>query len=147
MVDVTINFVYRHSSVLLILIIQRIHRTIDIREDISSLITYNWIITSIVLCIDIFVFVTIGTATRFFNLFNCFSEILLINFDVDFVYTIQILVLLIKCLEGWIRNVEMVNVEEDEKLYNEKLFVTYQHILVAFDLYKKVSHVLVSTQI
>lgn len=136
-----LNIVYSHNNVLLVVLIQRIHVNIDISKSIRSFILWNWILVSTVCSVTMIAFITLGATAHFFDVLNCIVEAIFISFEIDYIYAVRVLILLIKYLDGWIKNVHMMH--ENNESHCLKLFVTYQNILKAFDEYKTVSQVLV----
>ena len=140
-----LNIVYTYNNVLLIVWIQIIHDNIDISKTLRSFISWNWILVSIVLTITIISFIIFGATSHYFSILNSLVEAIFISFEIDYIYAVRILILLIEYLDEWIKKVNMMNDEqENNETYCSNLFLTYQNILNAFDEYKKVSQVLVS---
>lgn len=141
-----LNIVHRYNNVVLIVIIQSIHKSIHF-NGIRSFIFWNWVLVVASTVFNVLAFILFGVICHFVDLF-CVCELVIICFDVDFLYTIRVLVLMIKYLNGWIENFRMLHFHSgNDEMYCKKMFNVYCKILKVFDLYKSIFQVLVSIHI
>ncbi|KAH9644387.1 hypothetical protein HF086_006415 [Spodoptera exigua] len=125
----------------------------SIHEDIKPtgvhyFIVLNWVVVTIFILIVASAFILVGICVRYYDNFKTVCEILMISFEVDFIYSIRILILLNKYVGHWIKEIGLMsNDREDDEVYCKKKFATYQNILEAFNVYKVLYEVLVSLSV
>ncbi|PZC77089.1 hypothetical protein B5X24_HaOG200739 [Helicoverpa armigera] len=143
--NVAVSILCNQDNVLLVVLIQMIHRSIDLSNKIRSFIAWNWIIIATISAFNIMVATAFSSGKDGFNFIGCFTDVIYTSFDVDFVYSIRVLNLLNKYLYEWIKSVRIMNEgKENDKMNCTKLLKTYENILRAYDVYKKVTQYLVS---
>lgn len=141
---IIINITHRRENISLILMIQVIHKSINIGKCFKSFIIWNWILISILFFICFGFFATIYFSSNQVKFYDFFGDIIYMYFDLNLIHGICILTLLTKYLEEWTNSIIMpINEPDDEEYYN-KLCSTYKDILKAYDLYKQTIHIVVS---
>ena len=145
-----LDLINNNNTVFLFLSIQTIYKCIDFSKRIQSFIIWNWISMFIIICTDMSIYIVffVWFSEMSFHeiIVELICDIMIISFDVNYVITIRLIILLKNYLDEWIKNVTIVLNETQES--NEKcvkLLGTYQNIMKAYNLYKTNFHVLVSS--
>lgn len=132
------------DNVCLIIMIQSIYKSVKV-TGVFSFTVVNWIIVTI----PIFIMVSASMSVAIIfsvipNFFHNACTYILISYEIDFLYNTRILHLLCKYIDHWIKKIDMMtNDREDDEAYCLKLFETYQNILKAYEMYKKLYEVVV----
>lgn len=148
-INFIINFILniwnRHNNVLFIVLMQNIHENVKPTK-MRRFIILNWIFVSILVLIIALAFILVSRFVQYHDNLKTVCEIIMVCFEIDFIYSIRVLVLLSKYVEHWIKNVDVMSEDRvnSDEVYCKKLFATYVKILEAFDVYKVLYEVLVS---
>ncbi|KAF9800093.1 hypothetical protein SFRURICE_016970 [Spodoptera frugiperda] len=140
-INFIINFILnirnRHNNVLFIVLMQNIHENVKPIK-MRRFIILNWIFVSILVLIIALAFILVSRFVQYHDNLKTVCEIIMVCFEIDFIYSIRVLVLLSKYVEHWIKNVDLMSEDrvDSDEVYCKKLFATYVKILEAFDVYK-----------
>lgn len=142
------NIINTDNYVNLVVSLQKAFRNFSfVKKDIAQLRLWNWVSISAVPCYFLVIFVPLGnfSIAAFLNLFP------MIYFDMTVVYTFCIMWLIEKELNMWLNEMQYCSRStENLGFIGEKkelrMFETYKYILNAYDLFKKVCRVPVSSQ-
>lgn len=146
------NIIFNKDNIAFVLLFQTVHNSFDNGISIKSLIIWNWISIFIFLAYSIphfFVIISYFLVIQSMyqipeNVLNVFNEILYIGLDINYVYTIRVLAMLIHYQQEWNKVITSSSRQRFYKLHYSKLFGTYQNIMKTFTVYKKVSQFFVS---
>ncbi|KAH9640154.1 hypothetical protein HF086_018396 [Spodoptera exigua] len=145
-----LDSIHKQDNVFFFIEIQAIHLSVDFSKNMRSYIIFNWIYLFMIMFIDIYMygsfFILYENSTWLETLSDFFCDAAFIIFDVNYVISIRIIILLKAYLDQWIREISIKDEQENEGRYL-KLFGSYQHILKAYNLYKKIYRVLVTIHI
>lgn len=131
------------TNILLILKIQLIHKSIYNNKSMKKNVICNWILCLIIVFCNIVIYTCLFIFKPSYTLWDLVFDALFISFDVNLIYAIRIIMLLTDYVNEWKRNVELMNTGEENVTYCKKMVKVYETILEAFELYKKVSELLV----
>lgn len=142
-----LNIVHANNNILFIVLIQTIHKSIDISKQIRSYIIGNWISAFIGFGVNCFILFGSQEASPYSLSYwlQITRNYMLTKVDIDCVYAIRVLVLLTNYLNEWIGKILKVNDEQENNASCVKLQNIYVHILEAYKLYTTSFKVLVST--
>lgn len=143
-----LNIVHKNDHIVLILKLQSIHESIDFSK---SFIVWNWISVLTVIVINNFIYILYFTTCHYPDITDLIVDILtgtlFIGMEINLVTNTRILILLRKYLYGWIKEVIIMNDDHENNERILKLFETYQSIMKAYNLYKKIFQAWVSSRI
>lgn len=139
---VTCNIIHSSTNVSLILKIQDIHRTININKNIKSFITWNWIFFFLLFC-DYILTSIVYTRMDINHFVDVSADLFTLAFNFNLLYGIRLMSLLVKYLEEWTKNIQIMEAG-DNNVYCNKLYVSYRNILEAYKLHSKIFRLLVS---
>lgn len=143
----SLNVIYGHKNITLLLKIQKIHENINIAErKIKVFKIWSWISILSIMFSNTCLMSMIDYSSVKFNSFDQLCTcILIISFDINIVYSVHIIKLLTIYLEEWNKIIHNDNHEKYDGEYYEKLFDIYQNVLDAFKLYCNIFQLLVSS--
>lgn len=135
------------SNVKFVLTFQNVHRFINNETSFNHIIIWNWIVVLGILGFDViftvYLHINIG-----FPFYSAYTAYLVIFFDCNIIYVIQI----INCLENKVKlwNIRIYNSQDIEEVtcgqnYNTRLFQAYFEILQCYDIFKHTFQQFVST--
>ncbi|PZC77806.1 hypothetical protein B5X24_HaOG200688 [Helicoverpa armigera] len=139
------NVLHSRRQVSLILKIQELYRNIDITKKVKNYIIWTWIwflATFSVFLVNFLSFLMNLDRIFFIHLSTYFANL---QFDLNFIYSVRIMTLLVIYLKEWTKSVVDLNEEEQNKEYFVKKFKTYQNILRAFKIFTLCFKDIVST--
>ncbi|KAF9800839.1 hypothetical protein SFRURICE_009313 [Spodoptera frugiperda] len=140
-----LDILHKQDNVFIIIEIQAIHRSLDFSKNIWNYIIWNWVSIFAIIFINFYMYASFvilyENSTSLEILTDYFCDIVFTTFEVNYVISIRIMMLLKQYLDEWTRGVLMENqqVNEDRNL---RLFGSYGHILKAYELYQKTFEVL-----
>lgn len=143
-----LDFTHNDNNILLIMKIQSIYKSIDFSTDMRCYIFWNWISIIIIICANVIITAIYYENIKTYDIgtiLDIVSDIKWIELDINFTIVIRLIVLLTAYLETWIKNVRIMNCEYANDEQYIELFWIYQNIFEAYNLYKKIFHVLVSS--
>ncbi|KAF9800123.1 hypothetical protein SFRURICE_017000 [Spodoptera frugiperda] len=137
--------VNRSNSCRLIMMLQYINYNINSQRKIDEIIICNWVYAISTFTINIFA-VSIFYALCGFDVINVMFDFSYINFDINIVHAICILMMLTKYLNEWIKSVAFL---EDQDVLGSHIdfkiaFQTYDAIIQTYNLSKNLFEVLLS---
>lgn len=143
------NTIHRQNNVSLIVMIQRLVESIDVKESVSSLTVWNWIIAIIVVSVNFFIFTAYFIVIKYelSSLPMLIRNYLYTTFDINFAYAIFIITLLTKLLNGWSNMIIKLSQGPELGGLCSNLSKTYQNILETYKLYENMFQGLVSTML
>ena len=143
-----LDTVHKYNNVNLILRIQTIHNNVNISNSYRIYIICNWISIFIIISTDLSVFTAFYYAFPKIDavvyILNMLTDWSFFTFDINLIIATRVMVLLRKYLEEWIYDVLRMNEDIDYDEHCHQQLETYQEILEAYNLYKKIFQVLVS---
>ena len=140
-----LNMLHSQNNILLIGLIQTIHKGIDFKSIMGSVIG-NWISVVISFGGNCFIWLVLYTQFSNMHLPQLIRNYILVEIDMHCVYAIRIMALLTKYLNEWIKTIlKLAELQENNTLFCIKLFNIYRNILNAYKLYTTIFQVLVST--
>ena len=144
-----LDIVHRNNNVLLILNIQNIFKSIDLSQSIQNLIDWNWISTITIVIYNIFIHTLYYWTSHYPDIIDlivdCIIGILFFALEINLVVATRIIIILRKCLDQWIEDFLMMNGERDTYASYLKFLQIYRNIIKAYNLYKRIFQVLVSS--
>ena len=144
-----LDLVHKNNYVLLILMIQTVHRNIDFNRNIPSFISWNWITTTSIILINIFISAIYYTSCYYDYIidivFDSIFDFMYTTLDVNLIIATRIIILLKKYLDEWITEILMFHDEHENYERCGKLFENYKNIFKVYDVYKNIFYVLVSS--
>ncbi|PZC79297.1 hypothetical protein B5X24_HaOG200994 [Helicoverpa armigera] len=144
-----LDIVHSHNHIILVAIFKVIHRSIDCSKIVSRFIIWNWITLCTTICIDLFIYVMYyGFFARFSlieNISDCLCDVMFITFYINYIIAIRVIILLKVYLDEWILNIRNLSNGLDRDEVCLKLIRVYNDIMKAYDLYKSIYQLLVSS--
>ncbi|PZC77088.1 hypothetical protein B5X24_HaOG200738, partial [Helicoverpa armigera] len=131
-----LTIIHRYNNVILVLHIQRIYRSIDFSKSVDSYVLGNRITVAIILVTNGVIFTVFITMYNGFDVLNVLFDIYFVTLDVDFIYAIRILILLVRFLEEWIKSNKLIEEQAIDGEYSSKLRESHRYILLAYEMYK-----------
>ncbi|PZC77057.1 hypothetical protein B5X24_HaOG200706 [Helicoverpa armigera] len=146
--SIVLNIIDCHKNVLLIVIIQAIHRSFDFSKSIRNLVFYSWMILLIGLCINVYTIAYGYAILQSWHILSFIHDVLMVVLDIDLIYKIRLLILLTTYLNEWIKNICLKKDDWQQDQANcVNLFATYQNILKAYDVSNELSEIIVSYEV
>ena len=144
-----LDIVHRNNNVFFILEIQNIHEDIYSKKSMQSYVIWNWVSLLTFISLDIYMHIIYFTYRMNLpftkEVLQFFCDIMSIVFDVNYIIAIRFIILLKKYLDEWILEILASDFCENSNERCRKLLRVYQNILKAYDMYKIIFQVLVST--
>ena len=153
MVEFTTMFildkVHKDRNVFLVLMIQYLNKSIDFSKSVMLFVIWNWISILIVILINILTHGLYFALTHYPVVIDLVIDIaintLYIAWEINLVISIRIIILLRKYMHEWINEVVKLSDQHENEERCLKLLEIYQSLLKAYNLYKRIFQVLVSS--
>ena len=144
-----LDLVHKNNYVLLIMMIQTVHRSIDFSRSIRSFISWNWITTISIIFINIFISAVYYSSAYYDYVIDIvcdyIADIMFTTLDINLVIATRIITLLKKYLGEWIQEIHKMNDVHENYEQCIKMFGKYKNIMKVYELHKKIFQVLVSS--
>ncbi|XP_037298940.1 uncharacterized protein LOC119190675 [Manduca sexta] len=141
-----VSITQSNNNVQLLLLLQTNHRLMEFAErDVSLLKISNWIKVIALYSCSLGVYTSLHMYFHIPYIHTVFFDVIVLCFDMNMVYAIFIMKLIVKNLIHWHKEIQKP--ENALILYKDRMFHLYMNIMLAYKLFKKAFQLLVSSSI